>query len=143
MSQFKTTNTPSTEPLRADDAPTEMPMVGGEHHDALGEKPMGERQSSPVKASDQPQPSTQTSGFKFFLTMIGLNISIFCVALDNTIISTAIPRITDDFHALQDVGWYGSGMLSLWFSYLNRRLIMSRLSSRPVWYVAVEYEEKS
>jgi hypothetical protein len=28
--------------------------------------------------------------------------------LDNTIIATAIPRITDDFHSLKDVGWYGS-----------------------------------
>ena len=33
------------------------------------------------------------------------------MALDNTIIATAIPRITDDFHALDDVGWYGSAYL--------------------------------
>lgn len=31
--------------------------------------------------------------------------------LSNTIIATAIPRITDDFHALNDVGWYGSAYL--------------------------------
>lgn len=30
---------------------------------------------------------------------------------DNTIISTAIPRITDQFKALDDVGWYGSSYL--------------------------------
>lgn len=30
---------------------------------------------------------------------------------DNTIIATAIPRITDQFHALNDVGWYGSAYL--------------------------------
>ena len=28
---------------------------------------------------------------------------------DNTIIATAIPKITDHFQALDDVGWYGSG----------------------------------
>ena len=28
---------------------------------------------------------------------------------DNTIIATAIPKITDHFKALDDVGWYGSG----------------------------------
>ncbi|KAK7019554.1 major facilitator superfamily domain-containing protein [Favolaschia claudopus] len=33
------------------------------------------------------------------------------VALDNTIISTAIPKITDAFNSLQDVGWYGSAYL--------------------------------
>lgn len=30
------------------------------------------------------------------------------MALDNTIIVTAIPRITDDYKTLNDVGWYGS-----------------------------------
>lgn len=25
-----------------------------------------------------------------------------------TIISTAIPKITDEFHSLEDIGWYGS-----------------------------------
>ena len=33
------------------------------------------------------------------------------VALDNTIISTAIPTITTVFHSLNDVGWYGSAYL--------------------------------
>jgi len=27
---------------------------------------------------------------------------------DETIIATAIPRITDDFKAINDIGWYGS-----------------------------------
>lgn len=30
---------------------------------------------------------------------------------DNLIISTAIPRITDTFHSLKDVSWYGSAYL--------------------------------
>lgn len=30
---------------------------------------------------------------------------------DNTIIATAIPKITDQFKALNDVGWYGSAYL--------------------------------
>ena len=45
------------------------------------------------------------------LILSGLYFSVFCVALDNTIIATAIPCITDDFHALEDVGWYGSAYL--------------------------------
>ncbi|TVY30659.1 Efflux pump [Lachnellula hyalina] len=40
-----------------------------------------------------------------------LCLAVFCVGLDNAIISTAIPRITDEFHALQDIGWYGSAYL--------------------------------
>lgn len=57
-----------------------------------------------------PAPSYPT-GFTFGITLFALFISLFCVALDNTIISTAIPKITDQFHALQDIGWYGSSYL--------------------------------
>lgn len=35
-------------------------------------------------------------------------LSIFLVALDRTIIATAIPRITDEFDSLRDIGWYGN-----------------------------------
>ncbi|KAF4948576.1 hypothetical protein FSARC_13696 [Fusarium sarcochroum] len=51
------------------------------------------------------------SGWKLALVMIGLCLGVFCMALDNTIIATAIPRITDEFRALDDLGWYGSAYL--------------------------------
>lgn len=51
------------------------------------------------------------TGLKFAIIFIGLELAVLCVALDNTIIATAIPRITDEFHALADVGWYGSAYL--------------------------------
>ena len=41
----------------------------------------------------------------------GLCLATFVVALDNTIIATAIPRITTVFNSLNDVGWYGSSYL--------------------------------
>ncbi|CAL5874497.1 uncharacterized protein PFLUO_LOCUS8793 [Penicillium psychrofluorescens] len=50
-------------------------------------------------------------GMKLAIIIIGLELAVLCVALDNTIIATAIPRISDDFHALNDVGWYGSAYL--------------------------------
>ncbi|KAF2661948.1 MFS general substrate transporter [Lophiostoma macrostomum CBS 122681] len=55
--------------------------------------------------------STQLSGLALASTLFALCIGVLCVALDNTIIATAIPRITDDFGILQDVGWYGSAYL--------------------------------
>ncbi|KAK3944725.1 putative HC-toxin efflux carrier [Diplogelasinospora grovesii] len=58
-----------------------------------------------------PAPPSYPTGFAFGITLFALFISLFCVALDSTIIATAIPRITDQFHALQDVGWYGSSYL--------------------------------
>lgn len=48
---------------------------------------------------------------KLVLISVALCLSVFCMALDNTIIATAIPRITDQFHAINDVGWYGSAYL--------------------------------
>ncbi|CAK5276777.1 unnamed protein product [Mycena citricolor] len=50
-------------------------------------------------------------GLKLALITLALCLAIFLVALDNTIIATAIPKITDDFNSLADVGWYGSAYL--------------------------------
>ena len=55
--------------------------------------------------------SKYPSGTKLAMLTFGLAMATFVVALDNTIIATAIPRITTDFHALNDVGWYGSSYL--------------------------------
>jgi MFS family permease len=42
---------------------------------------------------------------------IALCLAVFCVSLDNTILATAIPRITDHFKSLDNIGWYGSDYL--------------------------------
>ncbi|KAK2605783.1 hypothetical protein N8I77_008597 [Diaporthe amygdali] len=47
-------------------------------------------------------------GFKLFLIMLSINMAALLTALEIGIISTAIPQITDEFHSLSDVGWYGS-----------------------------------
>ncbi|KAH8693573.1 major facilitator superfamily domain-containing protein [Talaromyces proteolyticus] len=49
--------------------------------------------------------------WRLALITTALCLSVFCMALDNTIIATAIPRITDQFHAVDDVGWYGAAYL--------------------------------
>jgi hypothetical protein len=51
------------------------------------------------------------SGLKLSLITLALCLTVFLVALDNTIIATAIPKITDHFNSLGDVGWYGSSYL--------------------------------
>ncbi|KAF8246149.1 MFS general substrate transporter [Wilcoxina mikolae CBS 423.85] len=42
------------------------------------------------------------------MILLGLSLAVFLVALDNAILSTAIPTITADFNSIGDVGWYGS-----------------------------------
>ena len=50
-------------------------------------------------------------GFKLAAILIALALAVLCVALDNTIIATAIPKITDAFDSLDDVGWFASAYL--------------------------------
>ena len=61
------------------------------------------------KLSDEPE---YPAGAKLAIIVASLCLSVFLMALDNTIIATAIPKITDHFKALDDVGWYGSGKSS-------------------------------
>ncbi|CEO58664.1 hypothetical protein PMG11_03371 [Penicillium brasilianum] len=60
----------------------------------------------------QVQESEETSRYlklpSVILISIVLCLATFCVAVDNTIISTAVPRITKSFDCIDDVGWYAS-----------------------------------
>lgn len=49
--------------------------------------------------------------FKFWTIMFCNFLALFLVALDRTILATAIPRITDEFKSLGDVGWYASAYM--------------------------------
>ena len=60
---------------------------------------------------DEEDDRVYPQGWKLGLITVALCLSVFCMALDNTIIATAIPKITDKFHALDDVGWYASAYL--------------------------------
>ena len=78
-----------------------------------GEKPSVEK--TPIeeaealeKLSEEPD---YPQGAKLGIIIASLCLSVFLMALDNTIIATAIPKITDHFKALDDVGWYGSAYL--------------------------------
>ncbi|EEP78531.1 predicted protein [Uncinocarpus reesii 1704] len=43
-----------------------------------------------------------------FFIVIALILAVFLMALDMTIVATAIPKITEQFKSLDQVGWYGS-----------------------------------
>ncbi|MCJ1284221.1 hypothetical protein MMC26_003552 [Xylographa opegraphella] len=64
----------------------------------------------PPSSQDRPKPDTSEypTGFRLLAIIVALVASVFLIALDMTIIATAIPRITDEFHSLDQVGWYGS-----------------------------------
>ncbi|KAJ7174417.1 major facilitator superfamily transporter [Mycena filopes] len=63
------------------------------------------------RAEHEVAPERHTKGLQLALITLALCLSVFLVALDNTITATAIPKITDQFQSLDDVGWYASAYL--------------------------------
>ena len=87
-------------------APSQAPNDVVHQHDIKEETSSEDLQEletlSKIATSDFPH------SFKLAFIIMALVLSIFLVALDMTIVATAIPRITDEFHSLNQVGWYGA-----------------------------------
>ena len=98
----------------------------GEHSPAESDSVPKEKEQDGVEAVPVPDYAT---GLRLFLIMFTLSMSGLLTALEIGIIATAIPALTDEFHALNDVGWYGSATFlvtaatsALWgkvYKYLN------------------------
>ncbi|KAK4086355.1 MFS multidrug transporter [Purpureocillium lilacinum] len=58
-----------------------------------------------MDTSDFPGPRALT------VIMIGLFLALFAANLDTTILATAIPYITNEFHTIKDVSWYASAIM--------------------------------
>lgn len=71
-------------------------------HDTAADPAAADNSGWVMDTSDFPGPKA------LFWIMIALLISMFIQNLDSTIIATAIPSITDEFHSVSQVGWYGS-----------------------------------
>ncbi|KAI1432410.1 major facilitator superfamily domain-containing protein [Xylaria sp. CBS 124048] len=64
------------------------------------------------KRNEEMQPPTEEEeyprGLKLFCIVLALMLSVLLTSLDITIVATAIPKITDEFHGLDKASWYGS-----------------------------------
>ncbi|KAI9712456.1 MAG: hypothetical protein M1820_001669 [Bogoriella megaspora] len=76
----------------------------------------------PEEASAQ-----QPSGAKLGFIVTSVAMAVFLTGIDQTIVGTAIPKITDEFHGLAQVSWYGAA----YFLTLG--------SFRPFWGKACKY----
>ncbi|KAK3317570.1 MFS gliotoxin efflux transporter glia [Cercophora scortea] len=102
---------------------TDNSSLDKKHNAATTPLPTGADDSDSAEAPDY------ATGLKLFLIMFTISISGLLTALEIGIIATAIPQITDEFHSLGDVGWYGSATFlvvgassALWgklYKYLN------------------------
>ncbi|KAK9344618.1 hypothetical protein V1522DRAFT_171594 [Lipomyces starkeyi] len=62
----------------------------------------------PPPAPSSAQEYEWVTGWKLFMIMTAVTLVALLMLLDTSIVVTAIPRITSQFHSLADVGWYGS-----------------------------------
>jgi MFS family permease len=107
--------------LRSDQAHTSDPekeATTSSQETTNANLPSNEKEPTSVIATEDKDPSPTPEdesqylhGPKLAILSLGLCLTTFVIALDNTIIATAIPKITTVFNSLEDVGWYGSSYL--------------------------------
>ncbi|KAK2738431.1 dynein heavy chain [Onygenales sp. PD_40] len=84
----------------------------GSNSNSNGDGIPEQHDGSAASPTDEPQPEYVT-GIRLGLIMFTIFVSTILVSLEIGIIATAIPGITNDFHRLDDVGWYGSATFVL------------------------------
>ncbi|KAJ5818741.1 hypothetical protein N7474_004332 [Penicillium riverlandense] len=99
------------------------PWSSDEQYASVTQNPTKDDSSSTLSATNPALDSTNSdakteptkdgerehiAGFKLFMVIAAVTLVCFLVMLDTSIIVTAIPKITTQFHSLQDIGWYGS-----------------------------------
>lgn len=68
--------------------------------------------SSTYGPEEEPKALSETKPiWEVILVVLGILMSLFLVALDRTILSTAIPEITNEYNSFGDYAWYGSAYL--------------------------------
>lgn len=81
-----------------------VPSTAFENHNT--DDIASEDKSTTIKSfNGEKDESTYPQGFRFCFILCAAALSIFLVSLDTTIVSTAIPRITDEFGSVDDIGW--------------------------------------
>lgn len=67
-----------------------------------------EDEVSSTAAADVADDVEYPSGIKLGFIVVALVLGVFLLSLDMTIVATAIPKITDEFRGLDEVGWYAA-----------------------------------
>ena len=96
-SETTSTQTPSSPPDTADEK-----EVGKDAVQDVNEK------DGKLDDDDEEDENEYPTGLRMAAIILALVLGIFLVSLDLTIVATAIPKITSEFHGLDDVSWYSS-----------------------------------
>lgn len=98
------TQPPSTSSKSPDRAPSPTPI-----QDTAAALP-SDAEKPPTPPRDDSN-MVYPTGPKLYLIISSLCLSVFLVALDQTIIAPALGAITTEFSSVRDIGWYGAGYL--------------------------------
>ncbi|KAI1811941.1 MFS general substrate transporter [Poronia punctata] len=80
-----------------------------EQETASRESPLTDEPAQPPITKDNSPPAINyPTGFNFIIITLALCLNIFLILLDGAIVATAVPKVTNEFHSLNDVGWYAS-----------------------------------
>ncbi|KAH6712135.1 major facilitator superfamily-domain-containing protein [Leptodontidium sp. MPI-SDFR-AT-0119] len=92
-----------------DEVALSPPTASPGHESFLAEKDGVPQNSTP----DEPivEEGEYITGLKLFVVVCACIMATFLMLLDVSIVATAIPQITNHFHSLPDIGWYGSAYL--------------------------------
>jgi hypothetical protein len=94
----------------------ELPIIAEKHPPrrssaTLKQEKQPATPSGLVSREKVPECNEAVTSKQLFVIIGSLYLGTLLVALDTTIIGTAIPAITSDFHSLNDIAWYGSAYL--------------------------------
>ncbi|KAF2269954.1 MFS general substrate transporter [Lojkania enalia] len=93
---------------------TEPTMTAPSTSPTVELKPLGAVATTvadPTKSGRPHNAPDYPTGIKLYTILGCLYATTFLVALDRLIVSTAVPTITDQFHSVNDIGWYASAYL--------------------------------
>ncbi|CDZ98787.1 Predicted transporter (major facilitator superfamily) [Phaffia rhodozyma] len=91
--------------------PSSPVRTSGEHNEKalVGSAPVNNLPAGPHNAHNPNLPPIPLGRFKFVVVFGSLMICVFLFALDQLIISTAIPKIVSQFDSLTQVAWLSNG----------------------------------
>ncbi|KAG9381659.1 Multidrug resistance protein fnx1 [Pyrenophora tritici-repentis] len=133
MSATHSTTSPAANPQSDSNAPTDIgsPSLSVEKRDEPaqdGENNLNEKDggangtavapAAPAAQDDERPPRTK---LQIFLIMLSLSIAVLLVALDITIVTTALPTISQEFNSASGYTWIGSAYL------------IAQSAATPIW----------
>ncbi len=93
---------PSNPDLKVESSSSKDPVIENENESCKDAN--GAAEDTKIEDEEIVYPT----GLVLTAIVLALCLAVFLIALDQTIIATAIPRITDRFQSVKDIGWYGA-----------------------------------